>query len=358
MNTFLVGGAVRDRLLGLPVSERDWVVVGATPEDMEAQGFRQVGKDFPVFLHPDSGEEYALARTERKSGRGHRGFKVHSEPSVTLEEDLLRRDLTINAMAEQADGELVDPYGGLADLDARILRHVSPAFVEDPLRVLRVARFAARFANLGFRVADDTLALMRSIAESGELATLSAERIWGETELALGTDSPAVFLQTLQDCGAAGKLLPELEDPLSTGRRLSLAAAVSADRRLRFAALASGLSPVAVEHICKRLHAPNRYADLATLLAALEEGLSAPQNLDATTKLAVLERADAFRRPQRFELLLETVAALHPEAEAAPWQRALAACLEVDAAAIAASGIPGHEIGTRIRAERLAKLGA
>ncbi len=356
MDTYLVGGAVRDQLLDLPVAERDWVVVGATPGEMEALGYRQVGRDFPVFLHPDSGEEYALARTERKSGRGHRGFEVHSEPTVTLEEDLLRRDLTINAMAERPDGELVDPYGGRADLEARILRHVSPAFVEDPLRVLRVARFAARFAEFGFRVADETRSLMRDIAESGELDTLSPERIWNETERALATGSPAVFLQTLADCGAAAMLLPELGDIDAAGQRLAQAAAGSGDSRLRFAALVSGLATDAVASLCRRLHAPNRYAELATLLAGLETAIREPG--DAAAQLAVLEQADAFRRPERFSLLLETVAALNPDADTAAWQRALAACQEVDAAAIAASGIPGHEIGARLRAERLNKLEA
>jgi len=199
MKTYLVGGAVRDKLLGLPVKDRDWVVVGATPEKMLQLGYQQVGRDFPVFLHPQSKEEYALARTERKSGKGYKGFEVFATPQVTLEEDLLRRDLTINALAESESGELIDPYGGQADLEARILRHVSPAFAEDPLRVLRVARFAARFADLSFRVAPETMALMKEITHSGELTHLVPERIWQEMHAALSTAAPHVFFGLLRD---------------------------------------------------------------------------------------------------------------------------------------------------------------
>lgn len=358
METLLVGGAVRDRLLGLPVRERDWVVLGATPEQMLELGYRQVGREFPVFLHPDSGEEYALARTERKSGPGHRGFEVHSDPSVTLEEDLSRRDLTINAMAETVSGELVDPFGGRADLEARLLRHVSPAFVEDPLRVLRVARFAARFAHLGFHVAPQTLELMRQIVTSGELENLSAERIWGETELALATTSPGVYLETLDACGAAARMMPELENAHASARRLTAAAASSADSRVRFAVLTSDLPESAATAMCERLNAPNRFRELAVLFAALERDLLGPDRLPPEARLGLLERADAFRRPERFELLLEATGALHADAGAAVtrWRRDLELCGNVDAAAIAASGIPGHEIGARLRELRLEKL--
>ena len=209
-STYLVGGAVRDRLLGLPVTDRDWEEVGATPEQLQRDGFRPVGQDFPVFLHPTSGEEYALARTERKSGVGYGGFVFHTSPDVTLEEDLIRRDLTVNAMAQAEDGQIIDPYGGQQDLDNKLLRHVSPAFAEDPLRVLRVARFAARYARLGFRVADDTMALMRQLSESGELKTLTAERSWMEISRALMEPNPEVFIQVLRDCGALAELLPEV----------------------------------------------------------------------------------------------------------------------------------------------------
>ena len=211
MQIYRVGGAVRDRLLGIQVYDQDWVVVGATPEQMRAQGFQPVGKDFPVFLHPQTHEEYALARTERKSGRGYQGFAFHAAPDVTLEQDLLRRDLTINAMAEDPDGRLIDPYGGRRDLDARVLRHVSPAFAEDPLRVLRVARFAARFHHLGFTVAAETLALMAQLSAAAELADLSAERVWKELERALGEPSPQRFFDVLARCGGLDHWLPELQ---------------------------------------------------------------------------------------------------------------------------------------------------
>ncbi|MGL5697276.1 MAG: multifunctional CCA addition/repair protein, partial [Plesiomonas shigelloides] len=212
MQTYLVGGAVRDQLLGLNVTERDWVVVGATPEQLLAQGYQQVGRDFPVFLHPRTHEEYALARTERKQGQGYTGFVCHAAPDVTLEQDLLRRDLTINAIAQAEDGSLTDPYGGQQDLRDRWLRHVSPAFSEDPLRVLRVARFAARFAHLGFRVAPETLALMQQISTSGELTHLTAERVWKETEKALNSAAPDVYFAVLRACGALTVLFPELDN--------------------------------------------------------------------------------------------------------------------------------------------------
>src|SRR5210317_1295764 len=211
MEIYLVGGAVRDELLGYPVAERDWVVVGARPEDLLDQGYQQVGKDFPVFLHPESKDEYALARTERKSGHGYTGFAVHYDPTVTLEEDLLRRDLTVNAMARDGVGNIIDPYGGQADLASRILRHVSEAFVEDPLRVLRTARFAARYAHLDFSVAPETLALMTEIVSQGELAHLPAERVWVELERALGERSPQVFVEVLRACNALAALLPEVD---------------------------------------------------------------------------------------------------------------------------------------------------
>jgi len=250
MQIYLVGGAVRDKLLGRAVKDRDHVVVGATPEQLEAQGFKLIGADFPVFLHPDTKEEYALARTERKSGRGYKGFTVYSGPDVTLEQDLARRDLTINAMAESPLGELIDPFGGARDLTRRVLRHVSAAFAEDPLRVLRVARFAARF---DFSVADETLELMRALVEAGEMETLVAERVWQEWERALGEDHPARFFEVLRRCGALARLFPEIEalfgvpqppehhPEIDTGVHtlmvLTQAARLSSDTRVRFAAL-------------------------------------------------------------------------------------------------------------------------
>lgn len=357
MKTYLVGGAVRDRLLDLPVHERDWVVVGATPEELLEQGFRQVGRDFPVFLHPESGDEYALARTERKAGRGHTGFEVHSDPSVTLEQDLMRRDLTVNAMAETDRGELIDPYGGQADLEARRLRHVSPAFVEDPLRVLRVARFAAYLHHLGFTVDSDTLALMRSLSESGELTTLSAERIWNEMARALQTANPEEFLAVLEACGADEALLPELSAAPGARDHLGRATAASAEPEIRFAALCSGLEKPQVESLCKRLHAPNRFRELAVQWATQEQCLRGPAKLDAAGRLQVLESTDAFRRPERFAQLLDTLGAMHPEADANYWRNALAACKEVDIAAIAVAGVSGREVGMRLRAERMKRLG-
>ncbi len=357
MNIYLVGGAVRDRLLGLPVRERDWVVVGATPQVLIELGYRQVGRDFPVFLHPDSGEEYALARTERKAGAGHRGFEVHSDPSVTLEEDLRRRDLTVNAIAETDGGELIDPYGGQADLQTRVLRHVSEAFVEDPLRVLRVARFAAYLHHLGFEVAPDTLALMQTLSDSGELETLSAERLWSETARALDTAHPGVFLDVLGQCGAGDRLFPELRAAHKAYENLARAAAAKADVELRFAALCSGLEPAAVDALCQRLNAPRRFSELAGLWSALEQDLAAPDRLDAPGRLQVLERCDAFRRPQRFEQLLLLLALLRPGADTEFWRQALARCRSVDVAAIAATGVSGREVGARLRAEREKLLG-
>ncbi len=358
MKTFLVGGAVRDHLLGLAVSERDWVVVGATPKDMDEQGFRQVGREFPVFLHPDTSEEYALARTERKRGHGHRGFEVHSSPDVTLEEDLRRRDLTVNAIAQSADGALIDPYGGQSDLADRLLRHVSDAFTEDPLRVLRVARFAARFNSLGFRIADETLALMTAISQSGELLTLSAERIWSETERALSTESPWIFFDALTQCQAAEALFPELLPIAPAIERLQKVSANSEDCTLRFAALLSGLPKPSLDSLCERLNAPKRYRELASLWCNHQQTLLAASNVPANERLALLEHCDALRRPERFTKLLELLAVWAPDADTAFWDRNRECMANVDAAAIAAQGYAGHEIAARLKEQRIAELDA
>lgn len=258
MDVYLVGGAVRDALLGRPVKERDWVVVGSTPEEMRRLGYRQVGRDFPVFLHPETAEEYALARTERKSGPGHTGFVCHAGPDVTLEDDLRRRDLTVNAIAQDAEGRLVDPFGGQKDLERRVLRHVSPAFVEDPLRVFRVARFAARLP--GFSVAPETLALMTRMAGAGALDELSPERVWQELLKALQSPAPARFFEVLAEAGALEPWLSELADGWHVPPGLETP-------EQRFAALAWRRDPAAVAALCARLKAPNRYRDLARHVA-------------------------------------------------------------------------------------------
>jgi tRNA nucleotidyltransferase (CCA-adding enzyme) len=339
MDIYLVGGAVRDELLGLPVKDRDWVVVGATSAEMLDRGFLQVGRDFPVFLHPDSSEEYALARTERKSGKGYKGFTVHASPDVTLEEDLLRRDLTINAMARNNAGELIDPFNGRADLGARVLRHVSPAFGEDPLRVLRVARFAARFAHLGFSIAPATLALMQDISNSGELSHLVPERVWQEIHSALQTAAPQVFFTTLRDCGALQVLLPELaalfgvpqpahfhpeiDTGIHTFMVLEQAAGLSEDPEIRFAALMHDLGkgttprelwPSHTGHeergaqllaaIGARLKIPNSFLELGMLVSRFHTRCHRATRHNAAELLETLEQTDAIRRPDRFAQFL------------------------------------------------------
>ena len=348
MKTFLVGGAVRDALLRLPVKDRDWVVVGATPDAMLENGYQQVGRDFPVFLHPRSREEYALARTERKSGKGYTGFVTQFAPDVTLEQDLQRRDLTINAIAQADDGSLIDPYHGQQDLENRTLRHVSAAFNEDPLRVLRVARFAARFAHLNFRVADETQALMREMAESGELAHLTAERVWKETEKALLTRNPQVYFQVLRDCGALQVLFPELDSlygipapikwhpEIDTGihalMTLTLSAALSEELDVRFATLfhdvgkaltppekwpshhGHGLAGVPiVEALCQRLRVPNQVRDLALIVTEFHDIVHTIERQSAESLVALFDRIDAWRKPDRVEKM-----ALTSEADAWP----------------------------------------
>ena len=336
MKFYLVGGAVRDRLLGFDKSDRDWVVVGARVEDMLAKGFTQVGSDFPVFLHPKSKEEYALARTERKTAPGYTGFSFTADPSVTLEEDLSRRDLTINAIAQKEDGTLVDPYGGAKDIEQCLLRHVSPAFTEDPLRVLRVARFAARFANKGFTIAPETMTLMRQLSASGELSHLVAERIWQETEKALKTDSPAVYFQTLRDCGALAIIMPEIDSlfgvpqtaeyhpEIDTGVHVMMcmeqAAKLSDDTVVRFATLlhdlGKGVTPKdkwprhigheqlglpLIDQFCARLRVPKKYRAMARMVSQYHTHCHRAQELRADTMLRLLESLDAFRRPAQVE---------------------------------------------------------
>jgi tRNA nucleotidyltransferase (CCA-adding enzyme) len=339
MEVYLVGGAVRDDLLGLPVVERDWVVVGATPDELLARGFRPVGKDFPVFLHPESHEEYALARTERKTAPGYHGFSIHAAPDVTLEDDLLRRDLTINAMARDARGQLIDPHRGARDLEERWLRHVSPAFAEDPVRTLRVARFSARYALLGFQVAPETLDLMRAMVADGEIDHLVPERVWAETVRALGEPRPGKFIETLRECGALARIFPELDrlfgvpqppshhPEIDTGFHtllaLEQAVRLEADAVTRFAVLVHDLGKGAtpadewprhlgheqrgadlVRAFCQRLRVPNMYRELGVLTARFHTHCHRALELRPKTLLNTLKGLDALRKPQRFEQFL------------------------------------------------------
>ena len=401
MQIYLVGGAVRDELLGLPVRERDWVVVGARPEELQAQGFKPVGKDFPVFLHPRSGEEYALARTERKTGPGYRGFETLFSPDVTLEQDLERRDLTINAIAKDPDGGgLIDPFGGQRDLGERVLRHVSGAFVEDPVRVLRVARFAARFAPLGFKVAPETLDLMREIAARGELDALVSERVWQETQRALEMPAPARFFEVLRDANALPIVFPELHalfgvpqpeqwhPEIDTGVHTLMvveqAAKLSDDPVVRFAALThdlgKGTTPPSewprhiaheqrgvalVEALCDRLKIPNAYRELAVLVARYHLDAHRVTELRDNTLLELLERLDAFRRPARFEqwvLACEADARgrkgledrEYPQADHLRRARDTVAQVTLDPAE--RDGLDGPKIAEKLRQARLAAL--
>ncbi len=402
MQVYKVGGAVRDRLLGLPVTDVDRVVVGATTEEMLAKGFRPVGADFPVFLHPKTGEEYALARTERKSGRGYGGFTFYASPEVTLEEDLIRRDLTINAIAEDDQLNLTDPYHGQRDLEARILRHVSPAFAEDPLRVLRVARFAARYAGLGFTVADETMDLMRQLSESGELQALTAERSWKEISRALMEDHPQVFIQVLRDCGALKELMPEVDalfgvpqpethhPEIDTGLHtlsvLEQSALHKQPLTVRWACLlhdlGKGLTPeeewprhIAHEHtglklikaVNERFKAPKDCQELALLVGKYHTHGHRALELKASTLLELLQSFDIYRRPQRFE---EFISACEMDARGrkgleqrsypqADYLRGAAkAAREVAVQPLLEQGFKGPELGEALKRERLKALKA
>ncbi|MDI5935510.1 polynucleotide adenylyltransferase [Halomonas kalidii] len=360
LEVYRVGGAVRDARLGWPVYDNDWVVVGATPEALTRRGFRPVGRDFPVFLHPETHEEYALARTERKSGHGYTGFTVHASPEVTLEEDLARRDLTINAMAETPGGELIDPHGGLADLEARRLRHVSSAFVEDPLRVLRTARFLARYAGLGFVIADETRALMAELVDSGELAHLVAERVWTETEKALGEPWPEVYFQALDECGALAQLLPELvadrealDEALGRLHRLPEDIEAEQEVRWRWARLVEHLAEPARAALAERLRLPRAHADLARQAALTrtlrrEAERAAP---DGARVMAWLDGIDAWRRSERVAPLISLVSLDAPElAEdlALAWRLAA----QILPALLMEEGFKGRELGAELARRR------
>jgi tRNA nucleotidyltransferase (CCA-adding enzyme) len=403
MKTFLVGGAVRDRLLGLPPGDRDHVVVGETQESMLAAGFKPVGRDFPVFLHPDTGEEYALARTERKSARGHRGFVVDADPSVKLEDDLVRRDFTINAIAQDEHDVLVDPYGGARDLEARVLRHVGPAFAEDPLRVLRAARFMARFAPLGFIVADDTLALMHTMVDSGELAELVPERVWQELSRALAAPQPSAFLRTLRDCGALRAVLPEVDalygvpqraefhPEIDTGVHTELVCDMAAtlapgDDLVGFAALTHDLGkaitpaeelPKHIQHerrglvplreLCARLRVPTAHRELAVLACREHLNVHRLFELRDDTVHDLLARCDGFRKPERIaRIALVCEADKRGRAGLAdrdyPQARELlrlhVAAMSVRGADVARDGLDGPELGEALRQARIAAIRA
>jgi tRNA nucleotidyltransferase (CCA-adding enzyme) len=332
VKVYLVGGAVRDELLGQPVKEKDYVVVGASVEDMVAQGFKPVGKDFPVFLHPKTHEEYALARTERKTARGYRGFVVHAAPDVTLEEDLRRRDLTINAMARDlSSGELIDPFQGRQDLQKQILRHVSDAFAEDPVRILRVARFAARF---GFEVHGETMQLMRAMVDSGEADALVPERVWQEFAKGLAEKHAERMFDVLEASGLMQKLLPEVKTPRS----------LSGSLPVRFALIAWPMQAHDVEAVCERLRAPNEVRELAVLASRSREALKSAATPEAL--LALLKSADAFRRPERFAELLEVARA--NGLDTTRFDQALQAAAAVDGGALAKKASSPTEIGRLI----------
>jgi tRNA nucleotidyltransferase (CCA-adding enzyme) len=400
---YLVGGAVRDSLLGRAPGDRDFVVVGATPAAMLAQGYKPVGKDFPVFLHPTTGEEYALARTERKTGPGYHGFSFHAAPDVTLEDDLVRRDLTINAMARDEAGALVDPYGGAKDLHDRVLRHVSPAFAEDPVRILRVARFLARFAPLGFRIADPTLALMRRMVADGEAAHLVPERVWAETRKALAEPVPSAFVRALRECGALAVLFPEVDalygvaqsaehhPEIDCGAHLELvldqaAQLAPGDDLAGFSALTHdlgkaltpadelprhiaheqrGIAPLAA--LCERLKVPTEHAQLAALTCRHHLDAHRALELKPATVLALLEAFDAFRRPARLDTFLIVCTAdkrgrLRHANDAYPQADFLRAAREAAAAVTAQpfldAGLHGPAIGDAVRQARIAAIKA
>ena len=396
MEVYLVGGAVRDQQLGLPVKERDWCVVGATPDDLKGLGYKPVGNDFPVFLHPESGEEYALARTERKTGTGYHGFTFHTSPDVTIDQDLTRRDLTINAMAVDSDGNLIDPCNGLADIQSKTLRHVSAAFGEDPVRILRAARFAARFHQLEFRIADETLQLMNCMVVNGEADALVPDRVWQETEAALAGPDPQVFFEVLRECGALAVVFPEIDalfgipQPekwhpeidcgIHTLMVLEQAATLAKDVSVRFAALVHDLGKATtaknilprhtgherrsvkiVRALSNRLPVPVAFRELGCLTAEFHAHAHRAFELRSSTVLKVLNRVDAFRRPERFEKFLLACEAdargragfeTRPYPQAAYLRAACKAASEIDISDLTSGELSGREIGKEIETRR------
>lgn len=307
---YLVGGAVRDKYLGLPIKERDWVVVGSSPDQLLAQGYHQVGNDFPVFLHPDTKEEYALARTERKTAPGYKGFVFNTDATVTLEEDLLRRDLTINAMAEDEHGKLIDPYHGLTDLQQKVLRHVSPAFIEDPVRILRVARFHARFTHLGFSIAPETIELMRNMSNQGEVNALVPERVWQEWSRALGETTPTAFLALLKSIDAVSIVFPEIANAYEAVQsQLQQATHNTTNSLYRFAAALSCLTPDQITQLAARCMIPHQWRDLAIAVATKKSELEHVKT--ANDFYLILKGLDAFRRPQQLHDFIAVLKTLH-----------------------------------------------
>lgn len=400
MQIFLVGGAVRDQLLGLPVTEKDWVVVGASAEELLAQGFKSVGKDFPVFLHPHTQEEYALARQERKTAPGYGGFSFDTQPSVSLEEDLLRRDLTINAMAQDEQGAIIDPYGGQQDLQARLLRHVSPAFSEDPVRILRIARFSARYHHLGFSIAPETLQLMAAMVDAQEVDHLVPERVWKETSRALQEASPVVYFHVLRSCGALARLMPELDALFGIPQRpeyhpeidtgvhslmaLTQACRLSDSTAVRFASLIhdlgkaltpadllprhhghelAGLKPI--KSLAKRLALPKDILELALLCAEFHTHCHRALELTPQTLLKLFLRLDAFRRPERLELFClcceadargRTGFEERPYPQANYLRGALLNCQAINVSALIAQGLANAALGAAIHEQRIKAL--
>lgn len=388
MKVYLVGGAVRDQLLGIPIKEKDWVIVGGMPQDLLKEGYTQVGKDFPVFLHPKTKEEYALARTERKSSVGYYGFTCDFNPKVTLEEDLSRRDLTINAMALSEEGDLIDPYHGYADLKSKCLRHVSPAFVEDPVRVLRVARFAARFHHLGFTLAEETRALMFEMVKNGELSHLISERVWQEFEKSLIEKNPEQFLLILRSCGALHEVMPELDqlfgipNPIEVYPKIDsglqaldaliAVTRISTDPVLRFASLFYNNSHLetpmrnwpfhavdiskgrmGIDQLGRRLKIPNDYLNLGRMTAQYGPTVQSFEELNAEQILNVFEQADAFRRPERFDQFLWVCDVILGHHHIEKWRKLRHRCESIDVQSIIAQGYKGQEIKKELDKERL-----
>ncbi|OTQ49497.1 hypothetical protein [Gilliamella apis] len=354
---YLVGGSVRDRLLHLPVVDRDWVVVGATPDELLALGYQQVGKDFPVFLHPKTKEEYALARTERKSGKGYTGFICDFSKDITLEQDLIRRDLTINAIAMDQEGNIVDPYHGVNDIKLKLLRHVSPAFREDPLRVLRVARFAARYHHLGFRIVDETNNLMKEMVSAGEINTLTAERVWKETEKALATEDPQVYFQVLEQCGALALLFPSLKLSSTITDALKKSTLLTDDLTVRFAVLCGEfVSKTELEKLCLQIKAPNQYTKLAIMVQQFHNSVANVIQLTAEQIIELFNKIDVWRNPAHLNQLIiasQSYAKTELFPQAQYLEQAYKLAQAVDVQNIIAEGYTGKLIHNELQKRRI-----